>query len=715
MAAPMESQDDKAEDVFGNSSLFEEFGTTILSCKHRRETKAPEWDSEKKVLTEEINKLKQENQRLRSWLKVCIQAKGYKVAESKQDGPVAQVVYMNHSSVSKYRHEVENFFEHLCHRSLHQKAVATGNKTQLDDVTPLPQRSSMVLTENPDPATREAFTATGNVQYYMSFCLDSMGRPLLDGNAQLTEGWEIPPYLPVFREVLPIDEKPSAPSRGGRAKAACFNCGNEKHSLRECPLPRDLVRISENKRLFMSTASSPAQTISGRRYHADREMSEKFKQFKPGVIGDTLREALGISAHQLPPYIYMMRRFGYPPGHLLEAQVQQSKLKVYNIQDTDEEGELTGEDTEEDGRPRFNLKKLIDFPGFNVYPGDRIRDDWRQYNSMPMQASHSKEHMEHLLRPMAVEEEDLATPLKKRRNADFLENSGSNKKRQRTEEETVDMDVEADDASSSTPCRGWFQPPLPPTPEMSTPPPLPPGPAPPTPGRTPDKDIHSIPSLDDSLPWRSKTDGWLTARRDSQTSSRSGSPDLEGLMRERTKLLAALNTQEGSTASSSDAFLSGVDTNEEEEDGEAAARKTRERRAKNLTKLSDASSADENGQTQSANDESNTNTRKNNGRTQSVDGTVSIKESPDSPDLVAEGQESIDSSLPDTLDLTEGDSSVIISQDEEVDDEERPNRSGVPHRRKFSANISPHVFDVEEPQKRGIFKKLLGILKRDKS
>ena len=38
------------------------------------------------------------------------------------------------------------------------------------------------------------YTLTGNVQYYQRFCLDSMGRPLVNGNPQVTEGWDIPVY-----------------------------------------------------------------------------------------------------------------------------------------------------------------------------------------------------------------------------------------------------------------------------------------------------------------------------------------------------------------------------------------------------------------------------------------------------------------------------------------------------------------------------------------
>lgn len=44
-----------------------------------------------------------------------------------------------------------------------------------------------------------------------------------------------------------------------------------------------------------------------------------------------LKEALGCKTNQLPPFIYMMREFGYPVGWLIEAQVDNTnRLSVHN-------------------------------------------------------------------------------------------------------------------------------------------------------------------------------------------------------------------------------------------------------------------------------------------------------------------------------------------------------------------------------------------------
>eukprot|EP00057_Strongylocentrotus_purpuratus_P011132 XP_011665606.1 PREDICTED: zinc finger CCHC domain-containing protein 8 [Strongylocentrotus purpuratus] len=644
MAAPMALS---GGDVFGDLNLFEEFSSKAKSTERKEATKEHPWETEKSDLEKEVLRLK-----------------GYKVSEGTEDGPIAQVIYMNHEKVCKYRQEIEKYFEHVCSNHFDMQAQQMGQKYEYSRV--LPQCSSMVLSEDPDPANQEAFTATGNVQYYLLFVVEH------------TEGWEIPAYPIIFREALPVDDKPSRPSKGKRPKASCFNCGNEKHSLRECPVARDLVRISQNKKLFMDQmSSSPANTISGRRYHKDGEggaTADRFKAFKAGAISDALRQAMGLSSNQLPPYIYGMRRLGYPPGHYMDAQVHKSDLKVYNIKNTDEEGEVPSDDDGESRKPKFNLNKLIDYPGFNVEADPSTADEWRMYNSIPMQSNQSKEVLKLHLTPMAVDEDaEKITPHSKRKNRDF--NESSSQKKRRIEKDSVDMDISME--YPETPVRGWFQPPLPPTPEIATPPPLPPGSAPPTPIR----DSPSASSQDESLPWQSAN---------SQTSSRSASPDLDRLMTERTKLLAALEKgADSSISSSSDAVPSGVDTTEEEEeDGELGSdKRTKGRNGKDESKDKKENGHDKNIEDGASNPD------------------ISSKDSPDSPEAPCLNS----SSQWITLDST-GDSSVFMSVEEET-----PNKSGVPHRRNFSVDIAPHDFEADEPKKKGIFRKLLGILKRDKN
>ena len=47
-------------------------------------------------------------------------------------------------------------------------------------------------------------------------------------------------------------------------------------------------------------------------------------------FSDNLREALGISANQIPVYVYRMRMLGYPPGWLEHAKKQVSGLVLFD-------------------------------------------------------------------------------------------------------------------------------------------------------------------------------------------------------------------------------------------------------------------------------------------------------------------------------------------------------------------------------------------------
>lgn len=65
-----------------------------------------------------------------------------------------------------------------------------------------------------------------------------------------------------------------------------------------------------------------------------------------------------------------MRLLGYPPGWLEEARLQHSGLTLFNsdgmaeADPNDEEGEII----RNEDRDQYDLKKIYDFPGFNVPP-----------------------------------------------------------------------------------------------------------------------------------------------------------------------------------------------------------------------------------------------------------------------------------------------------------------------------------------------------------
>lgn len=162
-----------------------------------------------------------------------------------------------------------------------------------------------------------------------------------------------------------------------------------------------------------------------RRYHVDQQ--SKFGEFKPGVISDKLRDALGLRKSEIPFHIYQMRILGYPPGWVENIKQHSSGLDFIdspNASSSEEEGQTM----------TYDVDRLISYPGFNVPLDPSIRDvrshvtipnwksiypqhfqDWRRLNFPPMRTQQSKEVMMDFLRNINRKE-----PLRKR--------SGSKKK-----------------------------------------------------------------------------------------------------------------------------------------------------------------------------------------------------------------------------------------------------------------------------------------------
>ncbi|KAK5973083.1 PSP domain-containing protein [Trichostrongylus colubriformis] len=92
----------------------------------------------------------------------------------------------------------------------------------------------------------------------------------------------------------------------------CFNCDGDHH-LNECPEPKDMKKIRQRQTEMRNRSNVT-------RYH-DGTPTEK--KFRAGRISDGLRNALGIGKHDIPEYIYRMRRMGfirgYPPGYLKKS------------------------------------------------------------------------------------------------------------------------------------------------------------------------------------------------------------------------------------------------------------------------------------------------------------------------------------------------------------------------------------------------------------
>lgn len=117
---------------------------------------------------------------------------------------------------------------------------------------------------------------------------------------------------------LPKDDQKCEHVR--QPKNTCFNC-NGNHTIRECPEPKNQQMIQKNRSKFQPFRHQE-------RYHIDA--NQQFGHFLPGVLSQTLRQALGLRDQELPLYVYRMRMLGYPPGWLEDAKVTQSGMELFD-------------------------------------------------------------------------------------------------------------------------------------------------------------------------------------------------------------------------------------------------------------------------------------------------------------------------------------------------------------------------------------------------
>ncbi|XP_030356656.1 zinc finger CCHC domain-containing protein 8 isoform X2 [Strigops habroptila] len=421
---------------------------------------------------ETVRRLRAENQELKRKLNILTRPSGIYVENSKLDGPLLQILFMNNVISRQYHQEIEDFIFGLVQKYEEQRK-SEQEKTQL---TVKPQPSSILLEEDGKTASssskkvKEAFSVVGSVLYFTNFCLDKLGQPILNENPQLTEGWEIPKYQQVFSHILSLDGQ-DIQVKPKRPKPTCFNCGSEDHQMKDCPKPRNAARISEKRKEYMEACGESSNQIFQQRYHAE-EVEERFGKFKPGVISGELQDALGVTDKSLPPFIYRMRQLGYPPGWLKEAEMEHSGLTLYDGKGSSG----ADEESHQPKRTTYDVSKLINYPGFNISTPSGIPDEWQLFGSIPMQPSQQKEVFAQYL-------SSFHAPSPKSNNKRPASESRSRHSKQpkddNLEAPVTDMEIDSDlemSQRSQTPSSSQFQPPLPPgRPLMSTPPPLPQG------------------------------------------------------------------------------------------------------------------------------------------------------------------------------------------------------------------------------------------------
>ncbi|XP_077299295.1 zinc finger CCHC domain-containing protein 8 homolog [Arctopsyche grandis] len=235
-----------------------------------------------------------------------------------------------------------------------------------------------------------------------------------------------------------------------RRSQDCFNCeGN--HTLRDCPHPKDFNKINQRRKEMKMKAV---------RYHADEQNQGDGKI--PGQISGDLRKALGLKKHQLPLHIYRMRIFGYPPGWLINARITHSGLTLFDSQGKEVQESDDEKSADSNSKDKYDVKKILNFPGFNVPPSSKCIDESENLGYPPFNEENSKMTMLEKLAPIAAK----AYRRKKMSQVKPERQPGD-------EQLSADMDIDDDDDdeygfSNRNEYRVPFVPPLPP----DSPPPL---------------------------------------------------------------------------------------------------------------------------------------------------------------------------------------------------------------------------------------------------
>ncbi|EFB19373.1 hypothetical protein PANDA_000916, partial [Ailuropoda melanoleuca] len=403
--------------------------------------------------------------------------RGILVNNTKLDGPLLQILFMNNVISKQYHQEIEEFVSNLVNRFEEQQK----NDVEKTSFNLLPQPSSVVLEEDHKVEesgaiknNKEAFSVVGSVLYFTNFCLDKLGQPLLNENPQLTEGWEIPKYQQVFSHIVSLEGQ-EIQVKAKRPKPHCFNCGSEEHQMKDCPMPRNAARISEKRKEYMDACGEANSQNFQQRYHAE-EVEERFGRFKPGVISEELQDALGVTDKSLPPFIYRMRQLGYPPGWLKEAELENSGLALYDGKGSPMWDSIPGPQDHDLGL-RQVLNRLSHPVSRLVFSFFCLHKEWRMFGSIPMQACQQKDVFANYLTS------NFQTPsVKSGSKRSSSQSSPGSPKKQRKEGGSaaspadMELDSDAEVLHSSPSSEAFqFQPPLPP----GTPPPLPRGTPPP--------------------------------------------------------------------------------------------------------------------------------------------------------------------------------------------------------------------------------------------
>ncbi|XP_052214350.1 zinc finger CCHC domain-containing protein 8-like isoform X2 [Dreissena polymorpha] len=346
-----------------------------------------------------------------------------------EESAAVQIIFQNNSFSRKYKTQIEDFVYSLLEKDKNQPHETLQKLDLRSTVPSCSDINDKIPVEKRTDKMFQAHAIIGCSQFYRCCLLDTLGWPLVEYNPSLTDSWDIPTYEQVFTDVLPLDMElvraNAKKKERERAKPKCWNCDGE-HMLLECKLPRNQGKISENKKIFMASSNQQQRSKpTGGRYHVDANEDPRYSKYKPGVISEDLRSALGLEADQLPLYIYKMRAMGYPPGWMEDAKSAPG-LSMFDKHGND--------DSEIEAQAVLDVDKIIEYPGFTVEVPDGYADEWEMYGLPPLQPHQLKA-------TLLAQTSSLAAS--KRQNDDEEMQLSSKKLKL----EMSDMDLDGDDDS----------------------------------------------------------------------------------------------------------------------------------------------------------------------------------------------------------------------------------------------------------------------------
>ena len=358
--------------------------------------------------------------------------------------PLFKVMFRDENVSRQYSNKLKKFLEELVSSKIKSQESDSGLTLEIwDDDTDSTSQSIVITTDNDDS---------------QDIICDTLFT--VDTNPKVKDDFDIPTYGKKYENVFDKVQLESNTKTKDDCppKLMCFNC-SENHNLRDCQKPRNQSNIDKNRKSFNMKGNS--RTL---RYHLEDD--QKFGHLVPGQLTSKLRRALGLKDNEIPVHIYRMRTLGYPPGWLEEARLQHSGLTLFNsdgVAENDPDDE-PGIIIEKGDKDQYDIRKIYDFPGFNVPPPPGTRDEQIQYWDAELQNIHSKQTMLSVLRGKKADDGYKRKKLK----------ISNNTERDNSAPTSSEMEIEDVEESvvECIPVNGLFIPPLPK--EATKKPPLPP-------------------------------------------------------------------------------------------------------------------------------------------------------------------------------------------------------------------------------------------------